>query len=152
MNDASRGTDLTLMSSLSPFHAQADLSRILNTQQWRPPPRPPRRTTPRTTRLGFAWRGRWHTPNARATVKELYLLQEGAYDWADAVAARDRKYITAVAHYNDGDFLAARAAAEEALKHDAMCRQASSHLPSPTEERTSGPTWSDDDSVFFASS
>ena len=56
--------------------------------------------------------------------RAVSLLQEGAYDWADAVAARDRKYITAVAHYNDGDFLAARAAAEEALKHDAMCRQA----------------------------
>ena len=54
----------------------------------------------------------------------MALLREGAYDWADAVAARDRRYIAAVAHYNDGDFLAARAAAEEAFKFDAGCRQA----------------------------
>lgn len=56
--------------------------------------------------------------------RAVALLREGAYDWADAVAARDRRYIAAVAHYNDGDFLAARAAAEEALKFDAGCRQA----------------------------
>lgn len=56
--------------------------------------------------------------------RAVALLQEGAYDWADAVGARDRRYLTAVAHYNDGDFLAARDAAEQALTHDAMCRQA----------------------------
>lgn len=38
--------------------------------------------------------------------------------------ARDRQYIAAVAHFNDGDYLAARDAANQALRIDAGCRQA----------------------------
>ena len=74
-------------------------------------------------RFRLAW-ALAHSRREGDAKRAVALLQEGAYDWADAVAARDRRYIAAVAHYNDGDFLAARAAAEEALKFDAGCRQA----------------------------
>jgi fission 1 protein len=74
-------------------------------------------------RFRLAW-ALAHSRRAGDAARAAALLQPGAHKWGDAVQARDRHYITAMAHFNDGDYLAARVAADEALRIDAGCRQA----------------------------
>lgn len=74
-------------------------------------------------RFRLAW-ALAHSKRAGDAARAVILLQEGSHRWGETVLARDRHYIVAVAHFNDGDYLAARTAADEALREDAACRQA----------------------------
>ena len=61
-------------------------------------------------------------------------MRDRTYEWGDAVLPRDRRYITAVAHFNEGDYLSAKEAATDALRHDRECRQAEA-LKTAAEEK-----------------
>lgn len=74
-------------------------------------------------RFRLAW-ALAHSKRPGDAARGVLLLEEGRHRWGDKVQVRDRHYITAVAHFNDGDYLAARVAAEAALRLDAGCRQA----------------------------
>ena len=74
-------------------------------------------------RFRLAW-ALAHSKRSGDAARAVALLQDGSHCWGDKIQARDRHYIAAVAHFNDGDYLAARAAADEALRVDAGCRQA----------------------------
>lgn len=74
-------------------------------------------------RFRLAW-ALAHSKRSGDGTRAVELLREEGYAWGDTVQKRDRRYITAVALYNEGDYLAARTSAEDALRHDAGCRQA----------------------------
>ena len=74
-------------------------------------------------RFRLAW-ALAHSKREGDAARAVELLRDGTYDWGEAVKPRDRKYISAVAHFNEGDFLSARADAEAALRLDSGCRQA----------------------------
>ena len=74
-------------------------------------------------RFRLAW-ALAHSKRSGDGTRAVELLREEGYAWGDTVQARDRRYITAVAQYNEGDYLAARTSAEDALRLDAGCRQA----------------------------
>ena len=69
-----------------------------------------------------------HSKKPGHAARAVDLLLPGAHQWCESVLPRDRRYIAAVAHFNDGDYLAARNACEESLSHDPECRQATSLL------------------------
>ena len=59
-------------------------------------------------RFRLAW-ALAHSRRSGDGERAVELLREEGYAWGDTVQARDRRYITAVAQYNEGDYLAARA-------------------------------------------
>ena len=69
-----------------------------------------------------------HSKKPGHAARAVDILLPGAHQWCESVLPRDRRYIAAVAHFNDGDYLAARNACEESLSHDPECRQATSLL------------------------
>ncbi|EEH58110.1 uncharacterized protein MICPUCDRAFT_57361 [Micromonas pusilla CCMP1545] len=86
-----------------------------------------------TARFRLAW-ALAHSKAAGHATRAIELLRDRTYEWGDAVLPRDRRYITAVAHFNEGDYLSAKEAATDALRHDRECRQAEA-LKTAAEEK-----------------
>ena len=51
-------------------------------------------------RFRLAW-ALAHSKREGDAARAVELLRDGTYDWGEAVKPRDRKYISAVAHFND---------------------------------------------------